>query len=158
MLLRIVVFGRDVCLQIMSAPGFSIHYGARTIEITWPVGRMAGQTDGWQVRLMVLLHHSQPRRQTNSKRFRNLVFCSFILGRNRVDSADFQIFLPPTPPPSLQAQVLARAASCKRKCLQGRFRASTSACRGDSVQVQALARNHPRKPICLHKAPRPPAL
>ena len=29
----------------MSAPGFST-YGARTIEITWPVGRMAGQTDG----------------------------------------------------------------------------------------------------------------
>ena len=45
MLFRIAVFGREVCLQIMSAPGFST-YGARTIEITWPVGRMAGQTDG----------------------------------------------------------------------------------------------------------------
>ena len=67
-----------------------------------------------------------------------------------MESADFQICLPP--PPSLQAhalatgvcastsackgdfvqaQALAGAISCKRKCLQGRFRASANACRGD---------------------------
>ena len=69
------------------------------------------------------------------------------------------------PPPSLQAHaldlervcvqahVLAGAISCKCKHLQGRFRASASACKGDFVQAQALARSR----MCLHKPPRPPA-
>ena len=55
---------------------------------------------------------------------------------------------PPDPPPPVVYTVR----------VQGRFRASASACRGDFVQAQALARNHSRKPICLQKAPRPPAL
>ena len=48
-----------------------------------------------------------------------------------------------------QAQVLARAISCKRKCWQGRFRASASACRGGFVQAQVLAGAISCKRKCL---------
>ena len=90
-------------------------------------------------------------------------FCFFILGRNRVESADFQIFLPPSPPSLqahalatgvcastsackgdfVQAQALAGAISCKRKCLQGRFRASASACTKSPPQAHMLAQGPP---------------
>ena len=102
-------------------------------------------------------------------------FCFFILGRNRVESTDFHICLPP--PPSLQAQVLARggfvqaqvlavAISCKRKRSHERFRASASACRGGFVQAQVLAgaisckrkRLHEITPASPYACTRPPVL
>ena len=65
-----------------------------------------------------------------------------------------------------QAQVLARAISCKRKRLQGRFRASASACRGGFVQAQVLAgaisckrkRLHEITPASPYACTRPPVL
>ena len=74
-------------------------------------------------------------------------FCFFILGRNRVESTDFHIFLPPHR--ACKHKCLQGAVSCKCKCLQGRFRASASACTHDFVQAQVLAGAVSCKRKCL---------
>ena len=48
--------------------------GPEPLKLHGPSGGWLVRRMGRQVRLMVFLHHSQPRRQTNSKRFRNFVF------------------------------------------------------------------------------------
>ena len=72
--------------------------------------------------------------------------CFFILGRNRVESADFHILLPPA---ELASTCPCNGCVRKHTCLQGRFRASASACRDDFVQAQVLAGPVSCKRNCL---------